>query len=218
MILDRKCYATILSTDSYLPGVLSLFESIRRTNTKISDFVVVVNQQIKEETINRLRENGIIVKRMPKIEAPQRIKSKNKLFPHWNNTFDKFNIFALTEYDKVVYVDSDIFVADNIDELFEQPNMSAVVAGKSYPFNKNWNELNSGLMVIEPKEGMRDNLIGHMSDFERRKRTLRKPHKQESKRFFSSISLLKIKDRICRLVQGVGGARPLVAHPARQSG
>lgn len=201
---DRKCYATILSTDSYLPGVLSLFESIRRTNTKISDFVVVVNQQIKEETINRLRENGIIVKRMPKIEAPQRIKSKNKLFPHWNNTFDKFNIFALTEYDKVVYVDSDIFVADNIDELFEQPNMSAVVAGKSYPFNKNWNELNSGLMVIEPKEGMRDNLIGHMSDFERRKRTLRKPHKQESKRFFSSISLIKIKDRICKFIQGVG--------------
>lgn len=202
--MDRKCYATILSTDSYLPGVLALFESIRKTNTKITEFVVVVNQDIKKETINRLEKNGIIVKQMSKIKVPQRIKSKNKLFPHWNNTFDKFNIFDLTDYDKVVYVDSDIFVADKIDELFEKPNMSAVVAGKSYPFNTKWNELNSGLMVIEPKKGMRDNLIGHMSDFERRKRTLRKPHKQESKRFFSSISLLKIKDRICKFIQGVG--------------
>lgn len=49
---------------------------------------------------------------MPKIEAPQEIQSKNKLFPHWNNTFDKFNIFELTDYDKVVYLDSDIYVAE----------------------------------------------------------------------------------------------------------
>ena len=48
----KYAYATVLSTDSYLPGVLALFESIRRTNTKVSDFVVIVNQEIKKETIN----------------------------------------------------------------------------------------------------------------------------------------------------------------------
>ncbi len=47
---DKKyAYTTILSTDSYLPGVLALFESIKRTNTKISDFVVIVNQEIKKK-------------------------------------------------------------------------------------------------------------------------------------------------------------------------
>lgn len=201
---NKKAYTTILSTDSYLPGVLSLFESIRRTNTKISDFVVIINQEIKKETINRLKESRIIVKIMPKIEAPQEIKSKNKLFPHWNNTFDKFNIFNLTEYDKVVYLDSDIYVSENIDELFEKPNMSAVIAGKSYPFNKHWNELNSGVMVIEPKEGIREELINRMYEMSKIKRALRKPHKQEYKRFFSNISLLKIKDKICKYVQGIG--------------
>lgn len=45
----KNAYTTILSTDSYLPGVLSLFESIRRTNTKISDFVVIINQGIKKK-------------------------------------------------------------------------------------------------------------------------------------------------------------------------
>ena len=180
---NKKAYTTILSTDSYLPGVLSLFESIRRTNTKISDFVVIINQEIKKETINRLKESRIIVKIMPKIEAPQEIKSKNKLFPHWNNTFDKFNIFNLTEYDKVVYLDSDIYVSENIDELFEKPNMSAVIAGKSYPFNKHWNELNSGVMVIEPKEGIREELINRMYEMSKIKRALRKPHKQEYKRY-----------------------------------
>ena len=161
-------------------------------------------KEIKKETINRLKESRIIVKIMPKIEAPQEIKSKNKLFPHWNNTFDKFNIFNLTEYDKVVYLDSDIYVSENIDELFEKPNMSAVIAGKSYPFNKHWNELNSGVMVIEPKEGIREELINRMYEMSKIKRALRKPHKQEYKRFFSNISLLKIKDKICKYVQGIG--------------
>lgn len=203
-MLNKNAYATILSTDSYLSGVLALFESIKRTNTKISDFVVIVNQGIKEETINRLKENGIIVKIMPKIEAPQEIKCKNKLFPHWNNTFDKFNIFNLIEYEKVVYLDSDIYVSENIDELFEKPNMSAVIAGKSYPFNKHWNELNSGVMVIEPKEGIREDLIKHMEKMSKRKRRLKKPSKQKHKKFFSNISLLKIKDKICKHIQGIG--------------
>lgn len=132
-------YTTILSTDSYLPGVLALFESIKRENTKITEFVVIVNQEIKDETINILKKNGIIVKNMQKIEPPKEIKSKNKLFPHWNNTFDKFNIFELTDYDKVVYLDSDIYVSENIDELFQKSNMSAVIAVKRYSGNKNWN-------------------------------------------------------------------------------
>ena len=135
---QKYAYTTVLSTDSYLPGVLALFESIKRTNSKVSDFVVIVNQGIKSETVNRLLESGVTVKTMPRVNATQRIQSKNKLFPHWNNTFDKFNVFDLTDYDKVVYLDSDIYVSDNIDELFEKPNMSAVVAGKSFPGNKNW--------------------------------------------------------------------------------
>ena len=199
----KKAWTTILSTDSYLPGVLALFESIKKTNTKISDFVVIANQEIKKETINRLKKNGIIVKIMPKIEPTQDIKSKNKLFPHWNDTFDKFNVFNLTEYDKVVYLDSDIYVAENIDELFEKDNMSAVIAGKSMTLNRNWNELNSGVMVIEPKEGIREKLIEHMNKMGR-KRKLKRPLPKEKRRFFSDINLWTIKDKICKNVQGIG--------------
>ena len=195
---QKYAYTTVLSTDSYLPGVLALFESIKRTNSKVSDFVVIVNQGIKSETVNRLLESGVTVKTMPRVNATQRIQSKNKLFPHWNNTFDKFNVFDLTDYDKVVYLDSDIYVSDNIDELFEKPNMSAVVAGKSFPGNKNWQELNSGVMVIEPKEGIRQELINKMHEMSQRKRTLKKPHKQEKRRFVSSISISKLKDRVCK--------------------
>ncbi len=83
--IDKKyAYTTILSTDYYLPGVLALFDSIKKTNTKVTEFVVIVNQEIKKGTIKRLKKNGIIVKNMPKIEVPQKIKSKNKISTTYN--------------------------------------------------------------------------------------------------------------------------------------
>lgn len=200
----KYAYATILSTDSYLPGVLALYKSIKKTNTKVSDFVVIVNQDIKKETINRLEQNGIVVKTMPKVNVPKEIKARNKLIPHWNNTFDKFNIFNLTDYDKVVYIDSDIYVAENIDELFKKQNMSAVVSGKSYNRNKNWNELNSGVMVIEPREGIIDRLIDKMNYMSKRKKKLKKSHKNGKGKYFSKVKLLELKDRICKSFKGIG--------------
>lgn len=200
----KYAYATILSTDSYLPGVLALYKSIKKTNTKVSDFVVIVNQDIKKETINRLEQNGIVVKTMPKVNVPKEIKARNKLIPHWNNTFDKFNIFNLTDYDKVVYLDSDIYVAENIDELFKKQNMSAVVSGKSYNRNKNWNELNSGVMVIEPREGIIDRLIDKMNYMSKRKKKLKKSHKNGKGKYFSKVKLLELKDRICKSFKGIG--------------
>lgn len=67
---------------------------------------------------------------------------------HWNRTFDKMYVWTLIEFEKVVYLDSDMQVIRNIDCLFDSPHMSAVIADQ-------WNEpglkkLNSGLIVIEP--------------------------------------------------------------------
>ena len=60
-MIDKKyAYVTMLSTDSYLPRVLALFESIKKTNTEINDFVVIVNQEIKKETISRLKKMELL--------------------------------------------------------------------------------------------------------------------------------------------------------------
>jgi alpha-N-acetylglucosamine transferase len=49
-----------------------------------------------------------------------------------------------------------MYVDKNIDELFDLPNMSATIAGKHY--YPDWTNLNSGLMVITPKEGVLEGL------------------------------------------------------------
>lgn len=85
-------------------------------------------------------------------------------FPHWNNTFGKLHIFDLVDFDKIVYLDSDLLLLANIDSLFRQPHMSAVVAGKSFPGQTDWVDLNSGLMVVEPEMGLLDDLINAIPD------------------------------------------------------
>jgi alpha-N-acetylglucosamine transferase len=88
------------------------------------------------------------------MDAPVEIKNKSG---HWGNTFDKIYIFGLTDYSKLVYVDSDMIMSRNIDELFDKPHMSAVSAGKFlYP---DWTRLNSGIMVIEPEQGLPEKIM-----------------------------------------------------------
>lgn len=150
----KYAYVTVLSTDNYFDGVLALYESLKRTKPKYKDFVVVVNDEINPHIITELSKRNIIIKKMPKIDASPLVN--NKSYTYWNHTFDKLNIFELTEYDKIVYLDSDMYIANNIDELFDFPHMSGAIAGKGMV--NEWSELGSGLMVIVPKKGTVDGM------------------------------------------------------------
>lgn len=144
-----ESFVTLLSTESYLPGVLALNESLRRFKSRYP-LLVVVSNAIQQSTKNLLEKSGMrVVTCSEGMYVPVEIKNKSG---HWGNTFDKIFIFGLTDYRKLVYVDSDMIVLRNIDELFEKPHMSAVSAGKFlYP---DWIRLNSGIMVIEPEQGL----------------------------------------------------------------
>ena len=72
---------------------------------------------------------------------------------NWNNTFGKLGIFGMIKFNKIVYLDSDMLIRKNIDNLFKKEHLSSVIAGTKFPGNENWSQtLNSGLMVIVPKK------------------------------------------------------------------
>ena len=147
-------FVTVLSTNNYYKGVVALFESIKRTKTKCDNFVVIVNENISDKIIDDFIRRGYIVEKRKRICCDF---IHNKVYKYWHNTFDKFYVFELIKYDKIIYLDCDMYVLKNIDELFEYPHMSAVIAGHDR-YNE-WNEIGSGLMVIEPKEEVSVQLI-----------------------------------------------------------
>lgn len=163
--MNKYAFVTVLSTENYLDGVLALFKSIEQTNTKFPNFITIVNDKISEHIKKRLEQDNITVISRKPIEIPEEIRNRNlnSSSPNWNYTFDKFYLFTEMPFDKIIYLDSDMYVAQNIDELFEEEHMSATIAGKSYPTNNHWTKLNSGLMVIEPKYNILDELIELLS-------------------------------------------------------
>jgi glycogenin glucosyltransferase len=131
---------------SYLPGVIVLCESLRQVKASYP-LCVAVSSNIPDSVDELLREKGLhIIRLPPSMDIPEELKKKSG---HWGNTFDKIHLFSLENFEKLVYLDSDMMVLANIDELFDKPHMSAVAAGRTV--NPNWERLNSGLMVIEPE-------------------------------------------------------------------
>ena len=148
-------YVSVLTTESYLIGILATYKCLKRVNSKYP-FYVVITDNISNATENLLNDYGINIIRKNSIEIPDSIKLKNSksTFSHWTNTFDKLSIFELTQFDKIVYLDSDMYIRKNIDSLFMKNHMSAVQNRKYGPSATVPYEPVSALLVIEPRKGM----------------------------------------------------------------
>ncbi|MDB5890091.1 MAG: hypothetical protein JWP47_922 [Polaromonas sp.] len=144
-----KAYITLLSTLSYLPGVIGLARSLHDAGAAYP-LRVALSAGMPSRMEADLRQHGLHSLRLPDIALfPQLPAQKGH---HWTHTFDKLHLLGLAEFEKLVYLDSDMMVMGNIDELFDKPHMSAVAAGRLV--HSDWTGLNSGLMVIEPEASL----------------------------------------------------------------
>jgi alpha-N-acetylglucosamine transferase len=146
--MSAYSFVSVLSTDDYLDGVLVLKHSLEKTKPKYP-FTLLVTPNLSERVIDCLLKHKIDFITIQGIESPTTVIDPQLI--RWNFTYSKLNIFGLTQFDKMVYLDADMLIIENIDDLFEKPHMSAVkIRGKLPEFNSNWNVLNSGLLVVEP--------------------------------------------------------------------
>lgn len=147
--MTKKAYVTTLSTEKYLEGVLALKRGLDNVKTKYPLYVVVnenigidIEKVIKKYNINIIHRNSILI--------PDSMRERNKEFEkdRWNYTFDKLNVFSLTQFEKIVFLDSDLYIRKNIDILFEKENMSAVIDKyEEMDISENWIRLTSGLWL-----------------------------------------------------------------------
>ena len=150
-------YVTAVTTDGYVVGALAVMACIKRSGTPHGQFAIVTGD-VSAQSKDVLRSQGIGVIDVESPSVPIGL-SKPGDHPHWGNTFAKLLLFSLENFDKLIYVDSDMLILDNIDELFLEPHMSAVQAGRSVPGNELWTGLNSGLMVLRPERGLSEALV-----------------------------------------------------------
>jgi glycogenin len=70
--------------------------------------------------------------------------AKEQLFPRFDKVFTKLRAWELDGFDKVVLLDADMVVLQNLDDLFERPELAAA------PDFLRPDHFNSGTMVLEP--------------------------------------------------------------------
>jgi alpha-N-acetylglucosamine transferase len=160
-----KTYLSVITTDDYAVGAVALWESLRATKPQ-HGLVVVLTKTVSEACEKALRRAGLTTLRLDRqLQRPQKSESALR---HWDNTFGKLLMFELSQYEKIVYLDSDMLVLRNLDHLFERPHMSAAVPDKLMAGHKSWMQLCSALMVIEPQPGLAEAIMQHVPAVEAR--------------------------------------------------
>lgn len=152
-----NAYITLLSDNNYLNGVLVLNRSLKAVKSKYKLYCLL-SISMNEEAKESLEKEDIPFIQLVKTIGRDGINSSGH-FSHWNLTFDKLQMWGLIQFEKIIFLDSDMIILKNIDSLFTCDEFSAVCAGCSYPGNEHWNGLNSGLLVVKPDKNVEKTVI-----------------------------------------------------------
>ena len=117
-------YVTLLSSEDYLPAVLILNQNLKDVNSKYP-LLVAVTENIIAQVKPYLIKEEIVYVVIPFLEYSKETQEKwmkEQGTAYTLNIASKFILFKLYDYDKLVYIDSDILIYENIDELFNYPD------------------------------------------------------------------------------------------------
>lgn len=155
MLQKRYAYVSFISDSRYIPGFLTMQESMKRVNTKYP-LIAALPPDASKTLIKDLDNNNIKYVFLDNSAFPLK-KEDFKGLLNFYYSFERLGILKLTQFDKVVYLDSDLLFISNSDDLFDKPHFSSVVSGKcSHP---SWEDLCSGLIVIEPSVSFYNDII-----------------------------------------------------------
>lgn len=141
-------YATLLLTDTYLPGALVLAHSLRDAGTTKKLAALVTLDTVSAEAIAQLKSVYHYVIPVPRIRNAQSANLQLMNRTDLHSAFTKIHLWRQTQFRKIVYIDADIVAYRAPDELFDI----------SHPFSAapdiGWPDLfNTGVMVLTPNMG-----------------------------------------------------------------
>ena len=143
---------TLLYSDDFLLGVRVLKQSLIESNTE-KNYVVLCSEKVSERAKIILAEDGWIVKSIITIDNPYVTSSH-----YFAGAISKLYLWSLTEYRRVVFLDADTLVVQNIDVLFNCGNFCV---------NFRHSELfNSGVLTIKPSIKVFEDMTGNIEKYE----------------------------------------------------
>ncbi|KAL6958327.1 Galactinol synthase 1 [Sarracenia purpurea var. burkii] len=114
---SKRGYVTFLAGNGdYVKGVVGLAKGLRKVKSAYP-LVVAILPDVPEEHREILRSQGCIVQEIEPIYPPEH--QIQFAMAYYVINYSKLRIWNFEEYSKMVYLDADIQVFENIDHLFE---------------------------------------------------------------------------------------------------
>lgn len=153
-------YVTYLSNDRDYKGALLLNYNLKKLESKYNLSCIVL-ENVSVKICNILEKSGIVLHKYNLTDVLGSFNITDEYAKHIvrNHYYGKFIIFNLKYYSKIVYLDTDLLLTENIDHLFDK-NCKDVVH-MTYDVGERNNMVvfkeqmfNSGVIVTEPNENL----------------------------------------------------------------
>ena len=172
--IARHAFATLVTNEEYGRGALALVRSLRWTGTdgarswcsRPARRSISTSSSGKAAASSRCSQPLVsdAFKKRHSREALHRAAPFNKgnkpAFHDPVDNFCKLELWKLTDYDKIVFLDADSLVVKPIDMLFGFPEFSG--APNVYETLADFHRLNSGVFVAEPSLATYESLVARL--------------------------------------------------------
>jgi inositol 3-alpha-galactosyltransferase len=118
--ITNCAYVTFLAGNGdYVKGVVGLAKGLRKVKSKYP-LVVAILPDVPEEHRQILLSQGCIVREIQPVYPPE--SQTRFAMAYYVINYSKLRIWEFVEYSKMIYLDGDIQVFENIDHLFDMPS------------------------------------------------------------------------------------------------
>ena len=170
---SNRAFVTLATNSDYVIGAAALIRSLRRTGTTAD--LVVMYTDLPGDDLARLSVLGarlVQVDLLPTSDAFNALHGRDRLHgaapftkgekPPFHTPLDNFAKLRLwqLDYERVVFIDADAIVLQNIDRLFDYPEFSA--APNVYESLGDFHRLNSGVFTARPGAATFDAMLAHL--------------------------------------------------------
>lgn len=114
--VGNRVYLTLLTNVQYLEGCLTLWYALKRVDSKYP-LVVMYTESLGAEALEELEKRKIYHFKVEHLEAGRYFEEDTR----FNECWTKLQMFSMTEFERIVFLDADMAVVQNMDELFDIP-------------------------------------------------------------------------------------------------
>ncbi|KAL9251168.1 Galactinol synthase 1-like protein [Drosera capensis] len=117
---SKRAYVTFLAGNGdYVKGVVGLVKGLRKVKSAYP-LVVAILPDVPEEHREILKSQGCIVREIEPVYPPA--NQTQFAMAYYVINYSKLRIWDFEDYSKMIYLDGDIQVFENIDHLFDMPD------------------------------------------------------------------------------------------------